>query len=481
MSGRLYQLPLLPRTLHAVRPVAPKAPAGKKQADARRTPLWYAICLPQLMTADTLAYTARQTAIAELLGSLSASVSIEPPDSFVFEVRSTLNYFGGIQRIRSRLQAQLLPLLQSWGLPGDIQQAASPTPAASLLLARAGCNVLVHRPENLRSALGGLPVQLLPQPAHKSRQLHNSGLRRLRDLWRLPQHGLRQRFGADFVGQLDRCLGKVASPIKPYHSPPFFRSRLEFEYAVENTQLLLHGVEELLARLCGFLRQRELAATHVSLNLEHEHQLATALDLELRQASRAEDHLRLLAQTRLDTLELPAPVLGIQIEVRHFQPFHASGHSLSGVETARSSAPSSRHLIIPLLEQLQARLGNAAVCSLLCRNAHRPEQAGQGLTYGSTVGAANASMKAATTSQRPCWLLPEPLPLRQEQGRLYYRSSLRLLSGPERIETGWWSGQEIRRDYYVARNRQGMHLWIFHARCEEHGRERNWFLHGIFD
>ncbi len=478
MSGRLYQLPLLPRTPHAERPVARKAPAAKKQAGGRRTPLWYAICLPQLLTTDALAYTARQTAIAELLGNFSASISIEAPDSFVFEVRSTLNYFGGIQRISSRLQEKLQPLLQSWGLSGDIQQAASPTPAASLLLARAGCNVLVHRPENLRSALGRLPVQLLPQPARKSRQLHNSGLRQLRDLWRLPQHGLRQRFGADFVGQLDRCLGKVASPIKPYQSAPFFRSSLEFEYAVENTQLLLQGAEELLVRLCGFLRQRELATTHVSLSLEHEHQQSTALELELRQPSRAQEHLRLLVETHLDALMLPAPVLGIQIEVRHFEAFQASVHSLSGIAQARSS---SRHLITPLLERLQARLGNAAVCSLVCRSEHRPEQAGQGLTYGSTVDGVSAITQATTTSQRPCWLLPEPLPLRQEQGRLYYRSSLRLLSGPERIETGWWSGQDIRRDYYVARNRQGMHLWIFHARCEGHGREREWFLHGIFD
>ncbi len=475
MSGRLYQLPLLPRTLPLVR-VVPRAPTGKQTAK-RRTPLWYAICLPQLITADMLLHTERQTAIAELLGNLSASVSIEPPDSFVFEVRSTLNYFGGIRRIRSRLQEQILPLLQSWGLPGDIRQAASPTPAASLLLARAGFNVLIHRPENLRSALGRLPVQLLPQSAQKTRQLHNSGLRQLRDLWRLPQHGLRQRFGADFVGQLDRCLGKVANPIKPYQSPPFFRSSLEFDYAVENTQLLLQGAEELLARLCGFLRQRELAITHVSLTLEHEQRQSTVLEFELRQPTRAEEHLRLLIETRLDSLILPAPVLGIQIEVSNFEPFHASGHSLSGIDQAQSSL---RPLIIPLLEQLQARLGNAAVCSLVCRNEHRPEQAGQTLTYGSTIGAIS-SVEAATSNQRPCWLLPEPLVLRQEQGRLHYRSSLRLLSGPERIETGWWSDQEVRRDYYVARNRQGMLLWIFHERSAEPGPERHWFLHGIFD
>jgi protein ImuB len=47
---------------------------------------------------------------------------------------------------------------------------------------------------------------------------------------------------------------------------------------------------------------------------------------------------------------------------------------------------------------------------------------------------------------------------------------------PERIESGWWDGRDVRRDYYVACTRGGMRLWIFRER-RAGGR---WFLHGVF-
>ena len=53
---------------------------------------------------------------------------------------------------------------------------------------------------------------------------------------------------------------------------------------------------------------------------------------------------------------------------------------------------------------------------------------------------------------------------------------LRLLAGPERIESGWWDGADVQRDYYVASDTHGARLWIYRE-CE---RPRRWFLHGIF-
>jgi protein ImuB len=49
-------------------------------------------------------------------------------------------------------------------------------------------------------------------------------------------------------------------------------------------------------------------------------------------------------------------------------------------------------------------------------------------------------------------------------------------SGPERIETGWWDGRDVARDYYVARDARGARLWIYRERRAPHG----WFWHGIF-
>jgi protein ImuB len=47
--------------------------------------------------------------------------------------------------------------------------------------------------------------------------------------------------------------------------------------------------------------------------------------------------------------------------------------------------------------------------------------------------------------------------------------------GPERIETGWWRGRCVRRDYYQVETGTGERFWLFR---ELHSGA--WFLHGEF-
>jgi hypothetical protein len=47
--------------------------------------------------------------------------------------------------------------------------------------------------------------------------------------------------------------------------------------------------------------------------------------------------------------------------------------------------------------------------------------------------------------------------------------------GPERIETLWWAGASVRRDYYRVATESGSGLWIFRSLADS-----RWFLHGIF-
>jgi protein ImuB len=72
--------------------------------------------------------------------------------------------------------------------------------------------------------------------------------------------------------------------------------------------------------------------------------------------------------------------------------------------------------------------------------------------------------------QRPLWLLEAPEPCDATR--------LELEDGPECIESGWWDGHDVARDYYVARNREGARLWIFRNRRETD--PAGWFLHGWF-
>lgn len=482
MKSPLFQRSLPQRSLRIVHGSPPSQRRNTATPSRRRSTLWYALCLPQLTTdtTDTVQRERLQT-LARALDCLSPVVSIQGAGQLVFEVGSTLRYFGGIRQIRQRLHAIAIPLLQAWGLPTGIQEAVSPTPAASLLLSSAACGLAVRHREELRNALGPLPLHCLPLQDRQLRRFHRAGLRYLRDIWRLPSHEIGRRFGRDFLLYLDRCLGNVAMPVLPCTKPPLFSSHLDSEYAVENTQALQPGIEQLVQRLCRFLHQNELAAAHLHLVLQHEKQQPTELTLDMRQPGRNPEHLSLLLRSRLESLVLQAPVTGMTLKVDEFNPFQPRSISLTGIREALQNTERESD-ILPLLEQLQARLGNPAVRSIHCRNAHCPENAAENLAFGERVKTTDPAAPQSLSRPcvpRPCWLLPQPVALLLEEGRLYYRGSLHLLSGPERLETQWWTSNEIRRDYYVARNRHGMRLWIYHER--ESQNKQKWFLHGVFD
>jgi protein ImuB len=87
--------------------------------------------------------------------------------------------------------------------------------------------------------------------------------------------------------------------------------------------------------------------------------------------------------------------------------------------------------------------------------------------------------------QRPVRLLSRPAPIRVialvpdgPPAWLSYRGREQCIvhaAGPERIETAWWRGPDIRRDYFRITTDTGEQFWIFHAAVED-----QWYLHGFF-
>ena len=73
-------------------------------------------------------------------------------------------------------------------------------------------------------------------------------------------------------------------------------------------------------------------------------------------------------------------------------------------------------------------------------------------------------------------LLAEPQALVTLDGAPQHHGPLSLVAGPERIESGWWDGRPVTRDYYVARNPQGEICWVF----RDYRQQRRWYLHGYF-
>ena len=352
----------------------------------------------------------------------------------------------------------------------------------SLLLARGGGNTLVYRKENLGSALGQLSLETLQLKPEAQRRLINMGVRRLADLWRLPPAGLRRRFGSDFLTLINKALGKAPEPIKNYLPPPAFVHSYELPYEVENLGLLRPVVDEMLAQLCDFLRHRELCASSVKLSLLHERREATLLDVGLRQASRSQQHLMMLVDTHFDNLQIPAAVTALRLEVTQFDAFMSHSESLLIGSNEVKNTDSAATSLGQFMERLQARLGGEQVKALATIAEHGPEYAsatqrpGKYASYPLVTEGASAQPQATPSNPRPLWLLDEPVQLSLRRGSLFHKQAITLLSGPERIESRWWSGTEVCRDYYVAREGGGSRLWIY----REREGERHWYLHGYF-
>jgi len=147
-----------------------------------------------------------------------------------------------------------------------------------------------------------------------------------------------------------------------------------------------------------------------------------------------------------------------------------------------------------LVERLRARLGTEAVHGVATAADHRPERAWRprepeprrhasrtfaGRRARRSADEASATGDIAVSSRpghRPFWLLAEPRPLVEIDAVPHHGGPLRLLAGPERIESGWWDGAPCARDYFVARTREDALVWVYRESRDPGG----WFLHGMF-
>jgi protein ImuB len=82
---------------------------------------------------------------------------------------------------------------------------------------------------------------------------------------------------------------------------------------------------------------------------------------------------------------------------------------------------------------------------------------------------------ALPSQPRPVWMLDKPLRLMMRDQRPIYRRPLKMLTRTERIEAGWWDGNRVERDYYVAADDRGHMFWVYRERL---GGE--WYLQGLF-
>jgi protein ImuB len=293
-------------------------------------------------------------------------------------------------------------------------------------------------------------------------------------LLRVPRAGVARRFGPAAVLELDIALAKQAAPRRAFVRRERFRERCDFEMEIETVEYLQKAVEPLIGRCARFLCERQAGVQALELRLRHRVLPMTRVRLGLASITSERRRLGDVLDEKLNRLALPAPVRGMELLSGSLQPLSGSSlDAFAGLRGGRDTAPQ-------LVERLRARLGEAAVYGLVSVPEHRPEAAWQRvqeLSLAVTTAATAIPMqtlRADPDMPRPVWLLAEPVPLSRADLEQLHRGLI-MEEGPERIESGWWDGKGIARDYYTARQPQGARWWIFQER-----QTQCWYLHGVF-
>jgi protein ImuB len=387
----------------------------------------------------------------------SSGISFEP-SLLLLEVGASLRLFGGLPALLETLQRELEQI--GYGA----QHALAPTPTAAGLLARnlPGCQISSE--QQLRGAVGELPLSRLTRDRNARNLMRHIGLDSIADALALPRPELARRVGPQLSGLLDRLLGLAPDPRPPWQPPRYFKQTIELLGEIEYATALVFPAHRLMVALCGFLRGQGGGAQNLQWRLSHRDHPDTGFAQGLLDPSRDPDHMLEVFRERIESLQLPAPVLAVGLRVEEWLAFEERNLTLLDAPARADQA---------LLERLGNRLGGHCVRGLRCLADHRPERAWRLCDPGEAGDLLTGSPQQG--QPQPPWLLPQPRPLPEHQGQPQYGGALRLENLPQRIEAGWWDGFDVTRDYFVAHSPAGERLWVFRDR-----RRGGWYLHGLF-
>jgi protein ImuB len=367
-----------------------------------------------------------------------------------------------------------------------VRVAVADTIGAAWALAHHGAARSVAPPGEAEPALRPLPVEALRLPHETVDCLHALGIETIGALASLPRAGLPARMGTAVLDRLDQALGRAGEILVPLEPPPEIEATFPFEYATDRLDVLNHALDLLSERLHQTLHERHEGARHLECRLFHEMAEPTLIEVGLARPSRSTSHLRLLLQNRLERIALPGPVSDITLRVTVVEPLDDDQPPLLEDERAPDLLELSA-----LVDQLSSQFGREVVTSPKLIADAQPEYA---CCFEPALGVPGAAeppprlvgLFHGSPPRRPLRMYREPIPIAAVSvvpegtpGRFRWQGvdfTVGHSWGPERIETGWWRGHDVRRDYYVVETTEGARFWIFRRRDDD-----RWFLHGCFD
>jgi protein ImuB len=377
-------------------------------------------------------------------------------------------------------------------------------------------------PGSQRAAIEPLVVQALRIDEGTVQTLARLGITHIDQLLQLPRSGLAPRLGNQLVLRIAQALGEIDEPLTVHRAAAEYRETHLLQYPTSDQQILVDRVQRLTKKIGASLAARQRGALRIACRLDLISLPSLTIDIGLFKPTATADHLSGLIVHRLESQQLAGLVQRLTLEVTLSGP-------LGCVQTSLFDPSLNRQCLSRLIDSLSSRLGREAVVGIKLQDNPLPEQAFSTIPLAGNPAVAmtprrnsdkprrnsDSPMMEPGSSRRqvgpsprdplrrPCSLLRDPIrlavafdngPFHREVASTRLPDRLRLGGiihtitdhwGPERIETGWWHGPSIRRDYYRIETDQGRWWWIFrNLGSVDRSRSRplsRWMLHGQFD
>ncbi len=369
--------------------------------------------------------------------------------------------------------------------------------------------------------LGPLPLAALRLDDSTRELLHRLGIRCVRQLAALPRAELTSRLGDQVVQRLGQAEGTIKEVIVAVRPPPAFQARWALQHPTHRQTVIREVLDQLIRRVALLLANEDRGAVQLECRLRLLRESSPSpgglpadqqgrggrsrdrgdreivLRVGLFQPTAVAEHLCQLAGMQLERTRLPQLVEEVQVQAVATSRLVARQQPLF----SQSSSGDPRQVAL-LVDRLAGRLGRDRVVGVQLQPESQVERA---YGYHSLVGIKKGTgvfsrlpgehrtqtgtprkEKTPVPFLRPLRLaVPAPAievlaaapggpPVRFQIGGQVYQ--VHRYWGPERIETGWWRGRSVRRDYYRVETTTGQRFWLFRGREDE-----RWYLQGMFE
>ena len=315
---------------------------------------------------------------------------------------------------------------------------------------------------NVYKELNKIPAIKITDNLNTRKIFSQLGIQSIKDLIDIPISLLSERFDSDLISNLEILLNKKQQILCKFKPSKTFHDEIQYINGLTNKESLIFPMKSLLKSLNEYLIAIHCRCSQIIWEFTTPLNVNITMKIKLSRSKNDWSELLNLSRIKLDNINLPKVVEKVSLYCADLIEDKKINNEIFNDNKNKSQYKGN------LVDSIVAKVGEKALFTLLTKNEHIPKKAGSITKFDMK----QFFEQQTTENTRPLWLLKTPNPIKFLNGKLYFKSPITILSGPERINDNWWENNQ-QLDYYIARDEEGTNYWIYKSGVK-------WFIHGIF-